>query len=120
MQGRTRNGLVAQCKGWAPKPRKRGGPNGGDGTPHKKFVFENVASLSVCGQVGLQGSWLELLAEGASCAKKKNSNTVSPQEASSQQSDDDGKRAARALSLVQMGELSAARQALEPQAQWPL
>ena len=82
-------------------------------------MFENVASLSVCGQGGLQGSWLELLAEGAS-REKKSSNTVRPQEASSQQSVDDGKRAASALSLVQMGELSAARQALEPQAQWPL
>ena len=53
--------------------------------------------------------WLELLAEGASCAEKVHSVRTKRR----QQHDDDGKRAARALSLMQMGELSAARQALE-------
>ena len=43
--------------------------------------------------------------------RKTQTNTVRRRRR--QQSDDDGKRAARALYFVQMGELSAARQALE-------
>ena len=58
-----------------------------------------------------RGGWLELLAEGASCAERVHTQSIRRRRR--QQHDDDGKRAARALSLVQMGELFAARQALE-------
>ena len=54
-----------------------------------------------------QGAWLELFAEGACCAEK--ALTQSVRRRRRQQSDDDGKRVA----LVHVGELSAARQALE-------
>ena len=64
-----------------------------------------------------QGAWLELLAEGANCAEKVQTQSVRRRRR--QQSDDDGKRAARTLSLVHMGEWSAGRQAWH-QAQWPL
>ena len=57
-----------------------------------------------------RGLWFDLLAEGASCAERVHTQSV-PRRCR-QQHDDEGKRAARALSLVQM-ELSAARQALE-------
>ena len=58
-----------------------------------------------------RGLWFDLLAEGASCAERVQTQSV--RRRCRQQHDDEWKRAARALSLVQMGELSAARQALE-------
>ena len=52
--------------------------------------------------------WLELFAEGSSCVERVHTQSVRGRRR--QQHDDEGKRAARALSLVQ---LSAAKQALE-------
>ena len=78
-------------------------PSRGGAVPRRKLEARITAFQ--------QGAWLELLAEGACCAEK--ALTQSVRRRRRQQSDDDGKRAARALSLVYMGELSAARQALE-------
>ena len=57
------------------------------------------------------GHWIELLSESNACAEK--AHTQSVRRRRHQHHDDDAKRATRALSLVQVGELSAARQALE-------
>ena len=57
------------------------------------------------------GHWIELLSESADCAEKAHSQSVRRRR--HQHHDDDAKRATSALSLVQVGKLSAARQALE-------
>ena len=57
-----------------------------------------------------QGSWLELLREGASCAERAHTQSVRRRR---RQCVDEERQVTRALSLVHMGELSAARQALE-------
>ena len=57
------------------------------------------------------GHWIELLSDSTVCAEK--AHTQSVRRRRHQHHDDDAKRASRALSLVQVGELSAARQALE-------
>ena len=58
------------------------------------------------------GQWLQLLEESSNCAEKVHQNHIRRRR---RRDDDDGeaKRAARVLSLVRVGELSAARQALE-------
>ena len=57
-----------------------------------------------------EGDWISLLRESVSCADVAHSSAVRRRRRGS---DEEAVRAARALSLVQMGELSAARQALE-------
>ena len=57
-----------------------------------------------------EGEWISLLRESVACAEAAHSSSVRRRRRSS---DEEAVRAARALSLVQMGELSAARQALE-------
>ena len=57
-----------------------------------------------------EGNWISLLRESVSCADVAHSSAVRRRRGSS---DEEAVRATRALSLVQMGELSAARQALE-------
>ena len=57
------------------------------------------------------GHWIELLSERTACAEK--AHTQSARRRRHQHHDYDVKRATRALSLVQVGELSAARQVLE-------
>ena len=73
-------------------------PSRGGTVPHRKLEARITAFQ--------QGAWLELFAEGACYAEKALAQSVRRRRR--QQSDDDGKRAARALSLVHMGELSAA------------
>ena len=54
---------------------------------------------------------MELLREAAIAAETAHTHSV--RRSSRQDDDDEARRAARAMSLTQMGELSAARQALE-------
>ena len=57
-----------------------------------------------------QGLWLELLRESATCAERAHTQSVRRRR---RQCVDEERQVTRALSLVHMGELSAARQALE-------
>ena len=57
-----------------------------------------------------QGLWLELLREGATCAERAHTQSVRRRR---RQCVDEERQVIRALSFVHMGELSAARQALE-------
>ena len=57
-----------------------------------------------------EGEWISLLRESVACAEAAHSSSVRRRRRSA---DEEAVRATRALSLVQMGELSAARQALE-------
>ena len=57
------------------------------------------------------GEWMQLLGEGTQCALEAHSRSTRRSRRSN--NDDEAQRAARALSRVQLGELSAARQALE-------
>ena len=74
-------------------------PGGGGSVPRSKLEAR-ITSFQ-------RGLWLELLAEGASCTERVHTQSVRRRRRQ-QHDDDDGKRAAGALSLVQMGELSAA------------
>ena len=56
------------------------------------------------------GDWMSLLNESAQCAQKAHTNSVRLRRRSQP---DEAQRAARTLSLVQVAELSTARQALE-------
>ena len=56
------------------------------------------------------GQWVQLLDEGTQCAQEAHSRSI---RRSRRNNDEESQRAARALSRVQLGELSAARQALE-------
>ena len=58
-----------------------------------------------------EGRWMELLRESAVAAEA--AHTQSVRRRRRQDHNDDARRAARAMTLTQMGELSAARQALE-------
>ena len=57
------------------------------------------------------GEWMQLLGEGTQCALEAHSRSTRRSRRSN--NDDEAQRAARALSRVQLGELLAARQALE-------
>ena len=57
-----------------------------------------------------QGLWLELLREGATCAERAHTQSVRRRR---RQCVDEERQVTRALSFVHMGELSAARQAIE-------
>ena len=57
-----------------------------------------------------EGEWLDLLNESTACATRGHLSSV---RARRRNVSDEAKRAVRATSLVQVGELSAARQALE-------
>ena len=58
------------------------------------------------------GRWIQLLNESAVSSEKSQTQSARRRRRA-QDDDDEAKRAARALSLVQVGDLSAARQALE-------
>ena len=81
----------------------RGEPSRGGTIPRQKLEAR-IQSFQ-------QGMWSELLHESATSAERAHTQAVCRRRR--QDSDDDGRRVSRALSLVRMGELSAARQALE-------
>ena len=78
--------------------------------PHRggKVLRKQLLSWIVAFQ---EGRWMELLREGAIAAETAHTHSVRRRRR--QDDDDEARRAARAMSLTQMGELSAARQALE-------
>ena len=63
------------------------------------------------------GHWIQLLNESAVSSEKSHTQSVRRRRRA-QDDDDEAKRAARAMSLVQVGELSTTRQALEGNLSW--